>query len=87
MLTATQLKVFTAIHEAIVKTGSSPSYQELAAATGTTHRGALHTAVGKLVERGFIRRIPKAARALEIIRMPPSLADVCPTCGHRRSET
>lgn len=82
MLTRTEHRVLAAIHAAIVKTGRPPSFRELAGPSGSV--GWMHKTVVSLERRGYVRRDPDChARAVEVIRLPPDMGGVCPTCGHR----
>ena len=83
MLTYVQDRVLRAIIEHRHRHGVSPSYRELGRIVGGM--GAAHEAMKRLEERGFIRRIKGKARAIEVIRLPASMHDICPTCGHQRS--
>jgi repressor LexA len=83
MLTYVQDRVLRAIVEHRHRHGVSPSYRELGRVVGGM--GAAHEAIKRLEERGFIRRVPNRARAIEVIRLPTAWGDVCPTCGHQRS--
>jgi repressor LexA len=83
MLTYVQDRVLRAIIEHRHRHGVSPSYRELGRIVGGM--GAAHEAMKRLEERGFIRRLPHKARAIEVLRLPPSMNGVCPTCGQSRS--
>jgi repressor LexA len=79
MLTYVQDRVLRAIVEHRRRHRISPSYRELGRIAGGM--GAAHEAVRRLEERGFIRRIPNRARAIEVIKYPD--ADICNACGQR----
>lgn len=76
MLTPRQLEVLTFIDNRLLATGTAPTYSEMGPALGITGRNALHQIINKLVEGGFLRRIPQKARALEVVRHPLRLTDL-----------
>ena len=83
MLTALQHKTLSLIHRHVSESGRPPSYRELAKQIGdATSKSTVHRLIIALEERGFIRRLPHRARALEVVRLPPDLKNgCCPTCG------
>lgn len=70
MLTAKQHKLLYFIHERLEETGISPSFDEMKEALGLKSKSGIHRLIMALEERGFIRRLPNKARALEILRLP-----------------
>ncbi|MGB6085669.1 transcriptional repressor LexA [Parvibaculum sp.] len=78
MLTRKQHELLMFIHERIKEGGVSPSFDEMKEALDLRSKSGIHRLITALEERGFIRRLPHRARALEIIRLPdaasPSLA-------------
>ncbi|MEM8770950.1 MAG: transcriptional repressor LexA [Pseudomonadota bacterium] len=74
MLTKKQHELLAFIHERLSKTGVSPSFDEMKDALALRSKSGVHRLITALEERGFIRRLPNRARALEIMRMPPELA-------------
>jgi repressor LexA len=71
MVTDRQRAVLKWIKRAIEdRQGTPPSYQEIADGVGIKSKSGVHEIVLKLEERGYIRRLPNRARAIEIIRMP-----------------
>jgi repressor LexA len=78
MLTRKQHELLMFIHERIKEGGVSPSFDEMKDALDLRSKSGIHRLITALEERGFIRRLPHRARALEIIRLPdaasPSLA-------------
>lgn len=78
MLTRKQFELLMFINERIKETGVSPSFDEMKVALDLKSKSGIHRLITALEERGFIRRLPHRARALEIIKLPesasPSLA-------------
>jgi repressor LexA len=70
MLTPKQKELLDFIHERIRKRGVSPSFEEMKDALGLKSKSGIHRLITALEERGFIRRLPHRARALEIVKMP-----------------
>src|SRR5271165_4828027 len=76
MLTPKQKQLLLFINERIEATGVSPSFDEMKEALDLKSKSGIHRLIMALEERGFIRRLPHRARALEVTRMPerPRLA-------------
>ncbi len=70
MLTRKQHELLTYIHEQLAETGVSPSFEEMKDALDLKSKSGVHRLISALEERGFIRRLPNRARALEVTRMP-----------------
>lgn len=70
MLTRKQQELLFFIHACVKKTGISPSFDEMKEALGLASKSGIHRLITALEERGFIRRLPNRARALEVIRLP-----------------
>ena len=70
MLTRKQHELLTYIHEKLADTGVSPSFEEMKEALDLKSKSGVHRLISALEERGFLRRLPNRARALEIVRMP-----------------
>ena len=70
MLTAKQRALLLFIHERIERDGVSPSFEEMRDALDLKSKSGIHRLITALEERGFIRRLPHKARALEILKMP-----------------
>jgi repressor LexA len=68
MLTKRQRSLLVYLSEQIAASGTAPSYQEIASEMNLTSKSGVHRLVNALEERGFIRRIPNRARAIEIVR-------------------
>ncbi|MEO1251794.1 MAG: transcriptional repressor LexA [Pseudomonadota bacterium] len=74
MLTKKQHDLLAFIHERVSETGVSPSFDEMKDALELRSKSGVHRLITALEERGFIRRLPNRARALEVLRMPPEAA-------------
>lgn len=72
MLTRKQFELLMFINERIKETGVSPSFDEMKVALNLKSKSGIHRLITALEERGFIRRLPHRARALEIIKLPES---------------
>lgn len=70
MLTAKQHELIRFIQERLEETGISPSFEEMKEALDLKSKSGVHRLISALEERGFIRRLPNRARALEVIRQP-----------------
>ncbi len=70
MLTQKQHDLLIFINKRLKKNGISPSYDEMKDALGLASKSGIHRLITALEERGFIRRLPHRARALEILRLP-----------------
>ncbi|MFK5996476.1 MAG: transcriptional repressor LexA [Rhodobacterales bacterium] len=73
MLTRKQLDLLNFIHNRMQKEGIPPSFDEMKDALNLRSKSGIHRLITALEERGFIRRLPHRARALEIIRLPESM--------------
>ena len=70
MLTRKQHELLMFIHERIKETGVSPSFDEMKEALDLASKSGIHRLITALEERGFLRRLPHRARALEVVRLP-----------------
>jgi repressor LexA len=70
MLTRKQHELLTYINGHLGKTGVSPSFEEMKEALELKSKSGVHRLISALEERGFIRRLPNRARALEVLKMP-----------------
>jgi repressor LexA len=70
MLTAKQHELIRFIQERLEETGISPSFEEMKEALDLKSKSGVHRLISALEERGFLRRLPNRARALEVIREP-----------------
>lgn len=74
MLTRKQLELLDLIHKRVQRDGVPPSFEEMKDALDLRSKSGIHRLITALEERGFIRRLAHRARAIEIIRLPESLA-------------
>ncbi len=74
MLTRKQHELLLFIHERMKETGIPPSFDEMKDALDLASKSGIHRLITALEERGFIRRLPNRARALEVLRLPDSIA-------------
>ncbi|MDP9413616.1 MAG: transcriptional repressor LexA [Pseudomonadota bacterium] len=79
MLTRKQHELLTYIHEHLAANGVSPSFEEMKEALELKSKSGVHRLISALEERGFIRRLPNRARALEVMRMPDVKAGIAST--------
>jgi repressor LexA len=70
MLTKKQHELLCFIHDRLAESGVSPSFEEMKDALDLKSKSGVHRLISALEERGFIRRLPNRARALEVLRMP-----------------
>ena len=70
MLTAKQRELLQFITVRLEDSGISPSFEEMKEALDLKSKSGVHRLISALEERGFIRRLPNRARALEVIRQP-----------------
>ncbi|MDM9999570.1 transcriptional repressor LexA, partial [Bartonella henselae] len=61
------------IHNHMKETGVPPSFDEMKTALELTSKSGIHRLITALEERGFIRRLPNRARAVEVIRLPEKI--------------
>ncbi|PLX38971.1 MAG: repressor LexA [Hyphomicrobiales bacterium] len=73
MLTRKQLDLLMFIHERLKESGVPPSFEEMKEALDLKSKSGIHRLITALEERGFIRRLPHRARALEILKLPDSV--------------
>ncbi len=81
MLTAKQKELLLYIHERIKESGVSPSFDEMKEALDLASKSGIHRLITALEERGFIRRLPHRARALQVLKLPESAAPAAPPKG------
>ncbi len=74
MLTRKQHELLLFIHERMKESGIPPSFDEMKEALDLASKSGIHRLITALEERGFIRRLPNRARALEVIRLPDTIA-------------
>jgi repressor LexA len=78
MLTTKQKELLVFIHARLQETGVPPSFEEMKDALDLQSKSGVHRLIMALEERGFIRRLPHRARAIEVIRLPEAMADGAP---------
>jgi len=78
MLTQKQKDLLLLIDKKIKATGVPPSYDEMKDALGLASKSGIHRLITALEERGFIRRLPNKARALEVLKLPTGSAANAP---------
>lgn len=72
MLTRKQLELLLFINERLKEEGVPPSFEEMKAALDLQSKSGVHRLIVALEERGFLKRMPNRARALEVIKLPDS---------------
>jgi repressor LexA len=75
MLTRKQYELLMFIHERVRETGIPPSFDEMKDALDLKSKSGIHRLITALEERGYLRRMEKRARALEIVKLPENVAD------------
>ena len=70
MLTRKQFELLRFVHERLKETGVPPSFDEMKDALDLRSKSGIHRLITALEERGFIRRLPNRARAIEVIKQP-----------------
>src|SRR5690606_6617364 len=81
MLTCKQHELLMFIHERMKESGIPPSFDEMKDALDLASKSGIHRLITALEERGFIRRLPNRARALEVVKLPDSMN---PSLGGRK---
>src|ERR1700743_3286986 len=75
MLTRKQYELLMFIHERIRESGIPPSFDEMKDALDLKSKSGIHRLITALEERGFLRRMEKRARALEIMKLPDNVSE------------
>lgn len=75
MLTEKQKELLVFINTRLQDTGVPPSFDEMKEALALQSKSGVHRLIIALEERGFIRRLPHRARAIEVIKLPDAVAD------------
>jgi repressor LexA len=73
MLTRKQMELLRFINERLKESGVPPSFDEMKDALDLRSKSGIHRLITALEERGFIRRLPNRARAIEVIKLPESV--------------
>lgn len=82
MLTRKQLELLLFINERLKEEGVPPSFEEMKLALDLQSKSGVHRLIVALEERGFLKRMPNRARALEVIKLPESHS---PSLSSKRS--
>src|SRR6202012_1011997 len=80
MLTRKQAELLRFIHERLKEAAVPPSFDEMKDALDLRSKSGIHRLITALEERGFIRRLPNRARAIEVIKLP----ELSPGAGNSR---
>lgn len=75
MLTRKQYELLMFINERVHETGIPPSFDEMKDALDLKSKSGIHRLITALEERGFLRRMEKRARAIEIVKLPENVAE------------
>ena len=78
MLTKKQYELLVLIDNKLKENGVPPSFEEMKDAVGLKSKSGIHRLITGLEERGFIRRLPNKARAIEVLRLPVNAQDAKP---------
>ena len=70
MLTKKQKNLLLFINRKLRSSGVSPSYEEMKDSLNLRSKSGIHRLISALEERGFIKRLPHKARALEVVKLP-----------------
>lgn len=81
MLTQKQKDLLLFIHGRMQDSGVPPSFDEMKDALDLKSKSGIHRLIMALVERGFIRRLPNRARAIEVIKLPETSSDALQSKG------
>src|SRR5262245_57496562 len=88
MLTRKQFELLRFIHERLKEKSVPPSFDEMKDALDLRSKSGIHRLITALEERGFIRRLTNRARAIEVIKLPDSMAHgISSTSGRARGFT
>ncbi len=74
MLTKKMLELLEFIHERQSRDGVPPSFDEMKDHLGLRSKSGIHRLITSMEERGYLRRLPHKARAIEILRLPDNMA-------------
>lgn len=76
MLTPRQHELLRFIHGYVTRHGVSPSFEEMRDSLNLRSKSGIHRLISALEERGYIRRLAHRARAIELLRAPPTTAEL-----------
>jgi len=82
MLTAKQHELLLFIQRKLEETGISPSFEEMKDALDLKSKSGVHRLISALEERGFLRRLPNRARALEVLKQPENVTAKKPAAAN-----
>jgi len=85
MLTKKQYELLMYIHQRVRETGVPPSFDEMKDALDLRSKSGIHRLITALEERGYIKRLEKRARALEILRLPENAEGVRPAATRNQA--
>src|SRR3546814_9602351 len=80
-MTAKQYELLHFIQQRLEASGISPSFEGMKETLGLKSKTGIHRLISALEERGFLRRLPNRARALEVLKLPEAAR--ANTRGHR----
>jgi repressor LexA len=86
MLTEKQKDLLLLIHRRVQQTGVPPSFDEMKDALDLKSKSGIHRLITALEERGFVRRLPHRARALEIVKLPEALIEASRRENHQTAQ-
>jgi len=88
VLTRKQNELLLFINKRLNEGGVSPSFDEMKEALRLKSKSGIHRLITGLEERGFLRRLPHRARALQVLKLPEAAAmpahNVTPLLDSRR---
>ncbi len=84
MLTRKQYELLMFVHERLKESGVPPSFDEMKDALDLRSKSGIHRLIKALEERGFIKRLPNRARAIEVIRLPEAMQPGLSASRNRR---
>ena len=87
MLTRKQHELIRFIQDRLEATGISPSFEEMKEALDLKSKSGVHRLISALEERGFIRRLPNRARALEVLKHPDDVTSKAPPLAAANSNS
>ena len=87
MLTRKQHELLRFIQNRLEESGISPSFEEMKEALDLKSKSGVHRLISALEERGFLRRLPNRARALEVLRQPEDVTSKISSLAAANSNT
>src|SRR5882757_2787862 len=87
MLTKKQHQLLLFIRDRMNRDGVAPSFDEMKDALDLQSKSGIHRLIMALEERGFLRRLPHRARALEVIKLPDNMPERAPQIPDRAAFT